>query len=216
MMHPDVVDLVEAPPRREASGQILVVFALSLMVLIGMTGLALDGGSTFSQRRDQQTATDLASLAGANDYLINHDEQLAIDRATTIAGSNGFTTGGGTTVSVTVATTNGVAVSVAIDKPHQNSFLAIVGMPTWQVTTTATALAGFPDSAAGTSPFIFSISAFENDGTPKYQTDTDFGHQTGDAPKIDRGFAWTNFGTEPNVNTSTVNDIALPAAPAKM
>ena len=207
MTNPDVVDVVGTPPRREASGQILVLFALSLMVLIGMTGLALDGGSTFSQRRDQQTAADLASLAGANDYLINHDADLAIARATTIAGSNGFTTGSGTSVSVTVDTTNGVAVSVAIDKPHRNSFLAIVGMPTWQVTTNATALAGFPDNAAGASPFIFSISSFGNDGTPKYQTATDFGHQTGDAPSGELGFAWSNFGTEPNVNTSKVNDI---------
>ena len=39
----------------------------------------------------------------------------------------------------------------------------------------AAALAGFPDTASGGGPFIFSIGAFEDDGTPKYQTDTDFG-----------------------------------------
>lgn len=206
MMGINVVDNVGASPRREASGQILVVFALSLMVLISMTGLALDGGSTFSQRRDQQTAADLAALAGANDYLINHDSDLAIARAEAIATSNGFTTGGGTSVSVTVNTDNGVAVAVAIGKPHQNSFLAIVGMPTWQVTTTATARAGFPDSAAGASPFIFPISAFENDGTPKYQTATDFGETNGDVPVGDVDFAWTNYGTG-NVNPTQVRDI---------
>jgi len=205
-MCPNVVDPVEASPPRKTSGQILVVFALSLMALVGMTGLALDGGSTFSQLRDQQTASDLASLAGANDYLINHDADLAIARAELVAGSNGFTTGGSTTVSATVNTENGVAVSVMIDKPHQNSFLAIVGMPTWQVTTNATALAGFPDSAAGASPFIFPISAFDNDGTPKYQTATDFGETNGDVPVGDVDFAWTNFGTG-NVNPTQVRDI---------
>ena len=55
-----------------------------------MTGLAIDGGSAFSQRRDQQTAADLAALAGANDYLINNDEPQATARAQAVATSNGF------------------------------------------------------------------------------------------------------------------------------
>jgi len=206
MMRPTVTLPWRTRARSTASGQILVVFTLSLVALIGMTGLALDGGSTFSQRRDQQTAADLASLAGANDYLINNNTDLAIARAEAIATSNGFTAGDGTNVSVTVDTSNGVAVSVVIDKPHQNSFLAIIGVPTWQVTASATALAGFPDSAAGASPFIFPISAFNNNGTPMYQTATDFTHKIGDAPINDLDFAWTNFGTG-NVNTSEVNDI---------
>ena len=74
-------------------GQILVIFALSLVVLIGMTGLALDGGSAFSQRRDQQTAADLAALAGANDYLINNNQAQAIAQARAVAASNGFIDG---------------------------------------------------------------------------------------------------------------------------
>ena len=202
-----VAMLGQASARHEARGQILVVFALSIMVLIGVTGLALDGGSTLSQRRDEQTAADLAALAGANDYLINNNSDLAIARAQAIAASNGFTTGvADTHVAVTVNITNGVAVSVVIDKPHHNSFLAIVGMPTWGVSATATALAGFPDSAAGASPFIFPISAFSNDGMPKYQTATDFGETNGDVPIGDADFAWTNFGTG-NVNPTEVRDI---------
>jgi Flp pilus assembly protein TadG len=193
--------------RREPNGQILVIFALSLVVLISMTGLALDGGATFSQRRDQQTAADLAALAGANDYLIDNDPVQAIARAKAVAASNGFTTGqDGAVVTATVSTTNGVAVTVKIDKPHRNSFLAIVGMATWPVTTDAQALAGFPDSASGASPFIFPISAFDDDGTPKYQTATDFGEGNGDIPISDKDIAWTNFGTG-NVDTQQVRDI---------
>jgi len=195
------------PRHREPGGQILVIFALSLMILIGMTGLALDGGSTFSQRRDQQTAADLAALAGANDYLINNDEAWAIDRAEAVAASNGFTDGvAGTTVTTDVDTSNGVAVTVTIDRPHRNSFLAIVGMATWPVTTEAEALAGFPDRAFGASPFIFPISAFDNDGTPKYQTPTDFGETNGDVPVGELDLAWTNFGTG-NLDTQEVGDI---------
>jgi Flp pilus assembly protein TadG len=193
--------------RRDSTGQILVIFALSLMILIAMTGLALDGGSTFSQRRDQQTAADLAALAAANDYLINNVEAQAVAQAQAIAASNGFADGtAGTVVTVTVDTSNGVAVRVTIDRPHPNSFLAIVGISTWPVSTEAQALAGFPDKAFGASPFIFPISAFDNDGTPKYQTPTDFGEVNGDIPIGDKDLAWTNFGTG-NLDTQEVGDI---------
>jgi Flp pilus assembly protein TadG len=195
------------PRHRDPGGQILVIFALSLVVLISMTGLALDGGSTFSQRRDQQTASDLAALAGANDYLINNDPDLATARAQAVAASNGFTDSvDGAVVTVTIDTSNGVAVNVSIDKPHRNTFLAIAGMATWPVTTAAQALAGFPDSASGASPFIFPISAFEDDGTPKYQTPTNFGEVNGDVPVTELDLAWTNFGTG-NLDTQEVGDI---------
>lgn len=207
MMRTSIAALVRGIADERPSGQILVIFAVSLVALISLTGLALDGGATFSQRRDQQTSADLAALAGANDYLINNNESQAVARATAVAASNGFTTGvDGTVVTVGIDTSNGVEVTVGIDKPHRNSFLALVGMPLWQVSTSASALAGFPDSAAGAGPFIFSIGAFENDGTPKYQTAIDFGEGNGDVPVSDLDFAWTNFGTG-NVNTNDVRDI---------
>ena len=53
----------------------------------------MDAGRTFSQRRDQQTAADLAALAAANDYLINNNEAMAIAAAQAIAAANGFTDG---------------------------------------------------------------------------------------------------------------------------
>jgi hypothetical protein len=185
----------------------LVVFALVLIAIIGMVGLAIDGGSTFAQRRNQQTAADMAALAAANDYLLTNSSIEASSRAQAVSTSNGFTNGSGpTTVDVDISTSNGVAVTVTVDSAHRNSFLGALGMANWQVTTTATALAGFPDSATGGSPFIFSIGAFENDGTPNYQTPTDFGETNGDIPTSDLDFAWTNYGTG-NLNTSEVGEI---------
>lgn len=54
--------------RRHASaprGQILVMFALFLTVLLGMLGLALDVGFAYAERRTVQNAADAAALAGA-------------------------------------------------------------------------------------------------------------------------------------------------------
>jgi Tfp pilus assembly protein PilX len=198
---------MQRPRRRRASGQVLVVFALSLLTLVGLTGLAVDAGGTFAQRRDQQTAADLAALAAANDYLINGNETLAIDRARAVTSQNGFVhAAGGVDVAVAIDTSNGVEVSVGIDAPHSNTFLGVIGMPTWAVSTSAASLAGFPDTAEGAGPFIFSIGAFEDDGTPKYQAETNFGETNGDIPTSELDFAWTNYGTG-NVNTSEVADI---------
>ncbi len=194
------------PHRPTDSGQILVVFAMSMLVIIGMVGLAIDGGATYAQRRDQQTAADLSALAGANDYLMTNSSTTAIGRARTVASSNNFTNGSGSTVDVAIDTSNGVTVTVQIGHAHRNSFLGALGMANWQVSTSATALAGFPDTATGAGPFIFSISAFENDGTPKYQTATDFNETNGDVPTSEIDLAWTNYGTG-NLNTSEVSDI---------
>ena len=47
-----------------AHGQILVLFALFLIVLLGITAVTIDYGSWLKVRRDYQNATDAAVLAG--------------------------------------------------------------------------------------------------------------------------------------------------------
>jgi hypothetical protein len=189
------------------SGQVLVVFALSIVVLLGFAGLAVDGGSTFAQQRDQQAAADLAALAAANDYLINGLEDVARTRARTVAASNGYVDGtGGTSVNVVISTDNGVEAVVTISALHRNLMAGALGMPTWTVSVDAKAVSGFPDTAYGGSPFIFSADAFQVDGTPLYQTPTDFGETNGDVPTSGLDFAWTNYGTG-NVNTTEVSQI---------
>ena len=191
---------------RAQRGQILVVFVLAMVAIIGVIGLAIDGGGAYAQRRDQQTAADLAALAGANDYLLGNNASQAMDRARAISAANDFTNAGSTSVDVAIDTSNGVELQVTIVSPHRNSFLGALGMPSWDVTTSATALSGFPDTAAGAGPFIFSISAFDDDGSPKYQTATDFGETNGDVPTGELDLAWTNYGTG-NVNTTEVSEI---------
>lgn len=193
--------------RRPPQGQILVIFVLAMIAMIGMVGLAIDGGGTYAQRRDQQTASDLAALAAANDYLLSNSTTQATTRAQTVATTNGFTNGSGATaVNVAFDTSNGVEVTVNIGSAHRNSFLGALGMASWNVSTTATALAGFPDSANGAGPFIFPISAFNDDGTPKYTTPTDFNETNADVPTSQTDIAWTNYGTG-NLDTQGVDDI---------
>jgi len=51
--------------RFSEQGQTIVIFAVSIVVLLGFAGLALDGGMLYSDRRHAQSAADTSSLAGA-------------------------------------------------------------------------------------------------------------------------------------------------------
>jgi Flp pilus assembly protein TadG len=60
---------------RSDKGQIIVIIALSIVVIIGMTALAIDGTRFYSDRRSSQAAADSAALAGAGaaaQYIKNY------------------------------------------------------------------------------------------------------------------------------------------------
>ena len=205
LRHPRAAHAARSADER---GQILALFGLSLFVMVAMAGLAVDAGGTFAQRRDQQIAADLAALAAANDYLINGNEAIAIARAEAVTAENGFHDWASTRRPWTSRSTRPTASrsrSMSIRRTRTRSW-ASSACPSLDVSTSASALAGFPDTGAGIGPFIFSIGAFEDDGTPKYQTNVDFGETNGDVPTAPMDLAWTNYGTG-NVNSSEVSDI---------
>jgi Flp pilus assembly protein TadG len=209
----------EEPAQRER-GQILVIFALALIVIIGMVGLVLDGGSAFAQRRAEQNAADLAALAGANAYM--HESQSGVGNHTawqataktaaiTAAGRNGYSVAGGATVSVPdfEVMSTGYRVRVNITATHNNSFARVLGASSWDVSVTAAAVAGSIDTAIGAAPWTMHINAFNSDGTPKYDVNNphDFGEVNGDYPVGQGDIAWTDFNGNNNVNTNEVRSI---------
>ena len=55
-------------PRRakdDESGVVLIIFALAMVVLLGMIAIAIDGGYGFVQNRRAQNAADFAAFAAA-------------------------------------------------------------------------------------------------------------------------------------------------------
>ena len=67
---------------REESGQMLPIVALMMVVLLGMTGLALDVGHVYMCHRELQSSADAAALAGATSMAGATSHPLA----TTVAG----------------------------------------------------------------------------------------------------------------------------------
>jgi hypothetical protein len=203
--------------RRREDGQILVLFALSAVAIMAAVGLVLDGGGAFAQRRVEQNGADLASLAGANVYMNTSGNAAArtaaaIGAARAAATRNGYTDGvDGATVGVTVTLlASGADVKVDLTKPHKNSFSSIIpGQSQWDVSVTATAVAGTIDTAVGAAPWTMSIDAFNTDGTPKYTSSNphDFNETNNDYPINATDISWTDFNGFNNVNAEEVKDI---------
>jgi Flp pilus assembly protein TadG len=215
--------------RHRQDGQAIVLFALSLVALLAMGGLVLDGGGAYAQRRTGQDASDLAAVAGATAYTNAAGGGATTSVATTaaqttaldVATKNGYTSGGGTTVTVTVGdgTVSGqTLVTVTITKPHENAFASVVGQPYWDVTTTATAMTGVPNAAKGAMPIIFNERAlgFANGHNPfadnYYNEPTNDPHVPKDVPQDETQFNWTVFcvgggGNPCNGDSNTVDDL---------
>jgi Flp pilus assembly protein TadG len=214
--------------RERQHGQAIVLFALSLVGLLAMSGLVLDGGGAYAQRRAGQDASDLAAVAGATAYTNSRATGATAGVATTaaqttaaqVAAQNGYPSGNGTTVAVGVTDgTNGqTLVSVTITRPHQNVFATVIGQPFWDVTTTATAMTGVPNAATGAMPIIFNERAlgFENGHNPfadnYYNEPTNDPHVPKDVPQDETQFNWTVFcvgggGNPCNGDSNTVDDL---------
>jgi len=84
-------------------GQVLVLIALAIIGLVGITGLAVDGSIILADRRQAQNAADSSSLAGALAYIrdcqssgcddaaeISHAEDLMELAALNLAIHNGY------------------------------------------------------------------------------------------------------------------------------
>lgn len=62
---------MQARPRAGRKGTVVVIFAVSLVAILAVVALALDGGLLIDKRRQAQSAADAAALAAANDLFKN-------------------------------------------------------------------------------------------------------------------------------------------------
>lgn len=76
-------------------GQAMIIIVFAIIGLIGMTGLAVDGGMAYSDRRHAQNAADTAAMAGAmakinaSDLGVNEIDALTV-AALDMAAQNGY------------------------------------------------------------------------------------------------------------------------------
>jgi Flp pilus assembly protein TadG len=140
-------------------GAIMVMVALMLVVLVGVVGLAVDGGRLYRERRNSQAAADEAAEAAAIELFENFAQFQGTDgdgkaraAALAIASENGYSNGGGSTVTVNIPPQkgdhrgkNGYA-EVTITSKVSRSFTSVFGAGALNVESRAVAAGTFVPS----------------------------------------------------------------------
>jgi Flp pilus assembly protein TadG len=76
------------PVRADARGQVLVLVALVIVVLLGLAGVAVDIGRQVAERRHVQTAADAAALAACRALIAGETDGNAATAAQSVALAN--------------------------------------------------------------------------------------------------------------------------------
>ncbi len=131
------------------SGQVALMTAIIISVLLGMTALVIDVGSLYQKKGFYQTAADAAALAGAQELPESYE--LAIDEAVEYADRNNVDiayncrdyTAEGIEISSTYTEDDTITVDLA-NREAPLYFAKIFGMDTVSISARATAVAGSP------------------------------------------------------------------------
>lgn len=129
-------------------GQVVVLVALMVPVLLGMTGMAVDIGSYASDRRDLQNAADAIALAAAQELPDNTKAQAAANQW---AQKNGIAP---SDMQVNVIMGQAApTVRVRLQRNHDFTFVRVVGITDKDVNARAAAVKVSPAGMQGVVPW---------------------------------------------------------------
>src|SRR5689334_18713094 len=148
-------------PRRAESGQAIVLMALVAVMLLGMLGLAIDGGGLYFLWRDAQNASDAAVMAATYARCTNATPDNIRKAGLQAAAQNGFDNNGvSNTVTVYTPPNDGPGVGnnnyiqVIINAQKPSYFVQIVYKKPLAVTTHAVGFC-IPPLDPSTVPAIY-------------------------------------------------------------
>ncbi len=220
--------------RRELNprGQILVIVAGGIVVLILAVGMVIDTGIGFMTRRANQNMSDLASMAGTKmvaDHYVKDTSIGGPDVYTAIDDSlatNGCTTAGGCDWSAEYVRPDGVGseqdlgqvsaggpmpagaqgVRVDVTRHPETFFMRIIGLNSITVATSATALTATVDVLPPGQ--VLPIAAFPPDGG----YDTGVTYQLTEGANSPGNFGWLAWDGSNSAGT-LANSICTPDNP---
>lgn len=130
-------------------GATAVIVALSLLVLVGFTAIAIDGGRAYNERRSTQNAADNAALAAAWAECTSTPDPAQVGRDS--ANTNGYASG------VTVQKDGDLWVA-SITSTQPTEFAGVVGAGTVTVVSEARASCVVE---SGSGPYVLFAGATE-------------------------------------------------------
>jgi Flp pilus assembly protein TadG len=138
-------------PRKNDSGQAIVLMVLALAVILGMAALVLDVGAWFRTDRRLQATADAAALAGAQ--KLPTDSAGAKTLALNYANQNGGSVlAADITVTSTYAPNDTISVKAA--KTEQGSFSKVIGIDGANIKADAKARVDAPLQARYVAPMV--------------------------------------------------------------
>ena len=136
---------------KDESGQTLVLLTLSMTVMLGFAGLALDVGMHFNTQRRLQAAADAAAIAAARTYHYSSSVSTAQTAGATAAQNNSYGSGtsgtaasNGSIATINIPPTSGPVTSGAfseaiVSMPDTTSFMRGLGFGSVNVSARAVA-----------------------------------------------------------------------------
>jgi Flp pilus assembly protein TadG len=132
------------------------MFALLLPLLLGMVGLAIDGGLLLANYRKTQNAADAAALVAAMDLLRGKSSSTATTNATTYVQGASYNNMSAATVTINIPPSTAAATAhrtgsyaeAIVTYPYNTSFIQLLGVNTSQAVT-ARAVAGWENVTSG-------------------------------------------------------------------
>ena len=121
-------------------GAVLVTVALALIVLMGITALALDGGLAYNERRSTQNSADHAALAAAWAKCQGSTDATAQQAGRDSAIANGYD-GAATNIDVTITKVTGTTgtYEAVVSSTSGTRFAGVIGQPSVTVLSRAIA-----------------------------------------------------------------------------
>jgi hypothetical protein len=138
-------------------GQAIVIIAISLIGLVAMAALIIDGGNAYLSRRDAQTAADAAALAGAREMCLADGTNASIYEAVE---EYALTQNKGTEIiefEIDIYREIHVTVSLTVD----TFFAKVFNKPTTTVVATASSGCFSPGLGKGVLPVAWACKDIE-------------------------------------------------------
>jgi hypothetical protein len=139
---------------RRQDGQVTVLVAVFIVMIVGMAGFVIDVGSWFRQQRASQATVDSAALAGAQ--VLTSGTAKATEMALTYAGDNGGVDGASITFSSRYAPGDTITVKQA--QEASGFFSRAIGFSSVvTVRAKASAISELPTAVMGAAPIAVDI-----------------------------------------------------------
>jgi hypothetical protein len=188
---------------RRQEGQVTVMAAIFMVVLIGMAGLVLDVGSWFRQQRVTQATVDAAALAGAQ--ALPGNVAAANTAANDFAGRNGGVAG----LSVTFGTKwrSNDMITVKQTTSADGFFSNLFGISTVALSAKGSAVSEVPSEARYVAPIVVNIKHpdLSGPGCPCFDLPTTLDLGKTGAPGA---FALINLGNTDTTGTIGASTLA--------